>query len=201
MKLKCRSIAFAVAMLTAVILFFSTGCKPKQIITEKVITKVDSTAITSLKTELQRKAIEIEILKTDLERSRDEITRLASESSSHTINYDTTAPVDPQTGKYPILQEIITNTKSQLDRTIREIESLKQEHARKVDSLTMVSTDMELKVEKLTKENSEMKTKITPTTGFNFKLFFWGMIAGSAISLLIVFWKKLSKILSFLPII
>ena len=188
-------------MLTAVILFFSTGCKPKQIITEKVITKVDSTAITSLKTELQRKAIEIEILKTDLERSRDEITRLASESSSHTINYDTTAPLNPETGKYPIMQEIITNTKSQLDRTIKEMETLKQEHTSEVDSLTTISTDLEQKVEKLTKENSEMKTKITPTTGFNFKLFFCGMIAGSAISLLIVFRKKLSRILSFLPII
>lgn len=201
MKTNRKQIIWEIILTTAIITFLLTGCKPKQIITEKVVTKVDSTAITSLKSELQKKIIEIEFLKTDLERSRDEISRLASESSSHTINYDTTAPVNPETGKYPILQETITNTKSQLDRTIKEMESLKQEHTSEVDSLTTISTDLEQKVEKLTKENSEMKTKITPTTGFNFKLFFWGMIAGSVISLLIVFWKKLSKILSFLPII
>lgn len=173
------------------------GCKPKQIIIEKVITKVDSIAITSMKNELQKKVIEIEFLKTDIERSRDEISRLTSESSSHTINYDTTGPVNPETGKYPILQEIITNTKSQLDRMTKEMESLKQEHAKEVDSFITANTDLKIRVDKLTIENSELNKKITPTTGFNFKLFFCGIISGAGICLIIFFRKKLHNILSF----
>ncbi|HBB00751.1 MAG: hypothetical protein A2W86_11900 [Bacteroidetes bacterium GWD2_45_23] len=173
------------------------GCKPKQILTERTVTKVDSTAITSLKSELQKKIIEVETLKSDLERSRDEVSRLESESSSHTIIYDTTAQVIPETGKYPILQEIITTTKSQLDRTIKEMESLKQEHVKEMDSLTTVKTNLALRVEKLAYENRELKKKIIPMTGFNFKIFIWGMVLGAFITLIIFFRKKLQNILSF----
>lgn len=180
-----------------IFLFLLFSCKPKQIISERIVTKVDSTSVTLLNSELQKRLVEIEFLETELEHSRDEITRLTSESSSHTINYDTTAPVDPMTGKYPILQEIITTTKSQLDRTIKEMESLKQEHVKEVDSLTTVKTDLEQRVEKLAYENRELKKKIIPMTGFNFKIFIWGMILGAIITLIIFFRKKLHNILSF----
>lgn len=185
MKTNRKQIIWAIILTTAIITFLLTGCKPKQIITEKVVTKVDSTAITSLKTELQKKTIEIEFLKTDLDRSRDEITRLASESSSHTINYDTDAPVNPQTGKYPVLQEIITNTKSQLDRTIKEMETLKQEYNMELNNLESEKSNLTLTVETLRQENSELKKKITPTTGFNFRLFGFGFFAGIIIAVVV----------------
>lgn len=185
MKATKKQIIWAIILASAILIFLLTGCKPKQIITEKVVTKVDSTAVTSLKTELGKKDAEVDALKSELERTREEIIRLASESSSHTINYDTTAPVNPETGKYPILQETITNTKSQLDRTIKEMETLRQEYNRELNSLTTKNSNLELTVETLISKNQELKEKTTPATGFNFKLFFGGFIAGIIISVVV----------------
>jgi cell division protein FtsB len=157
-------------------LLFLVGCKPKQIITEKVMTTTDSTAVLSLKAELHAKEIQIENLKTDLKRIRDENIRLQSEASSHIINYDTTAPVDPQTGKYPIASETITQSKSQIDKTISEFEILNQKYNNQINKLAQENQNLEYTLEALKEENHSLKEKITPTTGFNFRLFFAGMI-------------------------
>ncbi|MDD2328818.1 MAG: hypothetical protein PHZ13_11000, partial [bacterium] len=82
----------ALLLLLLATLLFLVGCKPKQIITEKVVTTIDSSAVISLKNELHAKEIQIETLKTNFKRLSDENSRLLSEASSHTINYDTAAP-------------------------------------------------------------------------------------------------------------
>ena len=83
------------------IILLLIGCKPKQIIQERTVYKVDSTAVTSLKSELQKKTIELQVATTDLERTREQNIKLQSDVSQHEINYDTNAQVDPQTGYYP----------------------------------------------------------------------------------------------------
>lgn len=165
------------------ILLLLFSCKPKQIIQERIVTKVDSTAITDLKRDITRKDSLVESLMAQLERTRDEITRLESETSSHTIIYDTTAQVIPETGRYPILQEIITNTKSQLDKTIKEMELQRQEYNRELNHLERERSNLTLTVNELREENRDLKTKITPTTGFNFRLFFTGVITGMVLAL------------------
>lgn len=190
-----KEIIWFIILLSGIILFFATGCKPQHIITEKVVTKVDSTAVTSLKTELVKKDAEVDALKSELERTREEIIRLASESSSHTINYDTNAQVNPETGKYPILQEIITNTKSQLDRTIKEMESLRQEYNRELNSLTTKNSNLELTIKTLKNENIELKEKISPKTGFNFRLFFIGFFTGIVITVVVYLLFRYRKVI------
>ena len=167
--------------LPILILLLLIGCKPKQIITEKVVVKVDSTAISNLKRDIIRKDSLAESLMSQLERTRDEITRLESETSSHTIIYDTAAPVNPTTGKYPVLQEIITSTKSQLDKTIKEMELQRQEYNRELNHLEQERSNLTLTVNELREENRDLKTKVTPTTGFNFRLFFYGVATGIAV--------------------
>ncbi|MFA5540560.1 MAG: hypothetical protein WC984_02700 [Bacteroidales bacterium] len=183
-----------VVLLLFTTLLFLVGCKPKQIITEKVVTKIDSTAVISLKNELHAKEIQVENLKTDFKRLSDENTRLMSESSSHTINYDTAAPVDPYTGKYPIASETITQSKSLLEKTIKEFEILKQEYNNEIYKLTQENQNLEYTLETLKEENHSLKEKITPTTCFNFKLFFAGMIFGIVLILISIAFKN--KILS-----
>lgn len=165
-----------VVLLLFTTLLFLVGCKPKQIITEKVVTKIDSTAVISLKNELHSKEIQLENLQTDFKRLSDENTRLMSEASTHTVNYDTAAPVDPHTGKYPIASETITQTKSLLEKTIKEFEILQQEYNNEIYKLTRENQNLDYTLEALKEENHSLKEKITPTTGFNFKLFFVGMI-------------------------
>lgn len=183
-----------VVLLLIATLFFLVGCKPKQIITEKVVTTSDSSAVISLKNELHAKEIQIENLKTDFKRLSDENTRLLSEASSHTINYDTTASVDSHTGKYPIASETIAQSKSLLEKTIKEFEFLKQEYNNEIYKLTQEKQDLEYTLESLKNENRTLKEKITPTTGFYFKLFFAGVIFGIVLILIIIAFK--GKILS-----
>ena len=188
------NITAPVVLLLFTTLLFLVGCKPKQIITEKVVTTTDSSAVISLKNELHAKEIQVENLKTDFKRLSDENTRLMSEASSHTINYDTAAAVDPHTGKYPIASETITQSKSQIDKTIKEFEILKQEYDNEIYKLTRENQNLEYTLETLKEENHSLKEKITPTTGFNFKLFFAGVIFGIVLILIIIAFKD--KILS-----
>lgn len=192
--MKTNKKTWSVIILAAIVVFFS-GCKPKEIIAERVITKSDSTVITRLNNEITRQNKIIETLTAQLKRSREEISRLESESSSHKITYDTTGPVNPETGKYPIYEEIITDTRSKLSRTIKEMETMKEEYNREINDLEQVNSSLNITVEALKEENSELRKKVIPTTGFNFKLFLWGMIAGSALSLFIIFRKQLRKFL------
>ena len=183
-----------IVLLLFTTLLFLVGCKPKQIITEKVVSTTDSSAVISLKNELQTKEIQIENLKTDFKRLSDENTRLMSESSSHTINYDTAAPVDPHTGKYPIASETITQSKSLLEKMIKEFEILEQEYNNEIFKLTRENQNLDYTLEALKEENHSLKEKITPTSGFNFKLFFAGMIFGIVLILISIAFKN--KILS-----
>ena len=160
-----------------IILLIIIGCKPKQIIQEKVVTKIDSSQIITLKDELQKKTIEVELLKTDLERTRDENIRLQSEVSSHVINYDTGAQIKPD-GQYPIANETITQSKSIYENTIKQLEFLSQSYGKKVDSLITLNRNLQQSIELVTNENKSLSEKTTPTTGFNFRLFLIGVIVG-----------------------
>lgn len=166
------------------------GCKPQQIITEKTVTKIDSTSVSTLRNELQKKVVEIELLKTDLERTRDENTRLQSEASTHQINYDTDAPLKPD-GTYPIASETKTESKSLYEKTVKEYEKKLSAYERKTDSLTSTITDLRTDVKVLTNENTELKSKTTQTTGFNFRLFFIGVIVGMILIVVLIVLTKI----------
>jgi hypothetical protein len=86
--------------------------------------------------------------------------------------------VDPHTGKYPIASETITQNKSLLDKTISEFEILKQEYNNQINKFARKNQNLEYTLEALKEENLSLKEKITSTTGFNFRLFFAGMIFG-----------------------
>lgn len=183
-------LVWTVILLAILIVFLLTGCKPKQIIQERTVTKVDSTAIVSLKSELQKKTIEAEMLKTDLERFREENIRLRSDVSKHEIKYDTSAPLKPD-GQYPIASETKTQTKSLLEKEIRENEVLIAEYRKEVEDLSVKNSNLDLMVKSLKEENKELESKITPTTGFNFKLFLAGISTGMILVIVLGLFTKL----------
>ena len=176
------------------IILLLISCKPQQIITEKTITNVDSTAIWSLKNELYSKEIRIGVLESELKRSMEENVVLRNETSSHAINYDTAAQIDPQTGKYPIANETITETKSSLEKTVKEYETQITEYKKEVYNLNTYNANLELEVNTLLEENKDLKIKTTPTTGFNFRLFIVGVVIGLLFPFLIkLLFFKFSK--------
>ena len=94
-----RTAALFLLLLTA--LFFLVGCKTKHTISEKTITKTDSTAIWNLNDSLYKKETLITNMQSDLQRLRDENLRLLNETSTHQISYDTSAPVNPIPVNHP----------------------------------------------------------------------------------------------------
>lgn len=169
-----------------ILLLLLVGCKPKQIIQERVVTKVDSTAIVSLQQQVSARNIVIEMMRSEIEATREENVRLQGEVSKHEINYNTEAPVNPETGKYPIASEVITESRTMLEKSIKEFEILKQEYRKEAEALTQKNSNLELTVKELMEENKDLKAKITPTTGFNFRLFFTGI--GVGVVLMIALW-------------
>lgn len=169
-----------------ILLLLLVGCKPKQIIQERVVTKVDSTAVLSLQQQVSARNIVIEMMRSEIEATREENVRLQGEVSKHEINYNTEAPVNPETGKHPIASEVITESRTMLEKSIKEFEMLKQEYRKEAEALTQKNSNLELTIESLRDENRELTAKITPTTGFNFRLFFTGM--GVGVVLMIALW-------------
>ena len=77
------------AALVIAILQLLSGCKPNQLVTEKIVTKIDNTAVWNLEKELHKKELRVTLLETDLKRAKDENINLSSEISKHEIHYDT----------------------------------------------------------------------------------------------------------------
>ena len=172
-KEKRKQIIWAVILTSAIILFFATGCKPKQIVTEKVVTKVDSSAIISLQQQVSARNILIEIMNADLQTIREENVRLQGEVSKHEINYDTAAPLKPD-GTYPKASETITESRTTIEKKIEEFETLKQEYRREAESLTSKNEYLELTIKTLREENRDLKEKNYSNNRIQFSLVFLG---------------------------
>lgn len=164
------------------------SCKPKQVIHDKYITAIDSTAISTLNEALQHQLIENSKLKTALERTREENTRLSNEVLSHTINYDTAGTVDTTTGKYPIASETTTSNKSVLDRAIKEHQTQVQEYEREIKTLVQRNSNLQYQVEALKEIEKELKSKTTPA--FHFKSFLAGIVVGFIIMIALLIFLK-----------
>lgn len=185
MKLETKQKIWCIILTLGLILFFATGCKPKEILHIRTATIIDSTEVLRLRSEVSTLITENKTLKTDLERLREENIKLRSEVSKHEINYNTDAPLKPD-GYYPIASEVKTISKTEYEKTIKEHEKEIRELNKELQQTATKNINLEQTVEKLTEENKDLKSKTTPTTGFNFKLFLWGMVAGI---ILIIFVK------------
>ena len=179
-----RTTALILFLLTT--LLFLVGCKAKHTISEKTITKTDSTAIWNLNDSLYKKETLITNMQSDLQRLRDENLRLLNETSTHQISYDTFAPVNPQTGKPPIASESFTVSKSTFEQTKKEYETLLQTITIEYESLILQHRNLQLTVEKLINVNKQLSEK-TNSTGLNLKLFLFGLVAGVILSVIIYF--------------
>lgn len=192
MKTNKKQIAWAIILALFIVIFLATGCKPKQIIHERVVTKVDSTAVYSLQKDITAKNIVIENLQRDLQHTREENSKLMSEVSSKTTKYDTSKPIVPETGKPPVAEETVTESKTSLEKKLTETETENIELRRENTLLTTEKTNLGYKVDQLREENRELKSKTTPQAGFNFRLALWSLIIGAVLGILgyLFLWPK-----------
>ncbi len=191
LETKHKEIIWCIILSLGLIIFFATGCKPKQIIQERIVTKVDSTAVYSLQEQILSKNLSIENLQRELSKTREENSRLQEFIYKYEIYYDTSLPVIPETGKPPISAEITTESKRSLEKTIKELETINLEYRKEVEALSVKNSNLELTVESLKEENKELLDKTTPTTGFNFKLFLAGISTGMILIIVLGLFIKL----------
>ena len=141
------------------ILLLLVSCKPTQIITERVVT--DSTAVIYLQTELSKQREVNESLLSENVRIKTENVKLKSESSSHKIEYDTDGEVNKDTGEYPKKSEEKTETKSELDRAVKEIETLKKEHNIEIKSLENTISNLNAIIDSFSEKEPIVINKLT----------------------------------------
>lgn len=157
------------------ILLLLASCKPTQIITERVVT--DSTEIVNLTKQLQSKTDEVTTLKAEINKVREENTKLQSELTTHIINYDTTAIVNPD-GKYPIAQEVISTSKHILEKKLQENETIISEYKKEVENLMNENSVLEYKLKMMQEYESKIDTK-TPNQTSKLKYILWIIGAGA----------------------
>ena len=186
LETKHKEIIWCIILSLGLIIFFATGCKPKQIIQEKIITKVDSTAIFSLQEQILSKNISIEFLQRELNKSREENNKLQEFIYKYEVYYDTNLPVLVETGKPPISSEVITESKRFLENTIKELETINLEYRNEVNSLSLKNSNLELTVKALKEENRILKEKVIPTGGSKFSSFLWGIVIGAVLFLVVL---------------
>lgn len=151
--LAALQIAFVVALLLLV------GCKPRQVITERIVTRTDSAALQEWRDSLLLKEREISFLRTVVNRAREEIIHLGSVTRQHRIQYDTTLSVDSATGRPPVASETITFTRSRLEKMTGDDETRQEEWSGVRESFAGEHRQQSLSVEKQTHEEKEWAEK------------------------------------------
>lgn len=178
--LEALKIAFVAFVAVLLLPSGLAGCKPGRVVTERIVTRTDSSAVQMLSDSLYRKEAQIAFLQADVKRARAENIRLRSETRRYEIQYDTTAPVDTVTGKQRVLREIITSTGIRYGKVTEEAEERHEEMFAARENFAVEDRNRVLTVDKQTREDRALKEKTT-TLRFNYKLFLAGVVAGMVI--------------------
>lgn len=179
-KNNIAQLSLTVIMILYFLFFLFTSCKPREIIIDRTVYRVDSTAVWKLQIELSQKTLINQQLTTEIERVRNENISLKNEIYKYEIYYDTSQPTNPDTGKPPISSEITTLAKSELEKSLQEKETIIQELKSELEYLVQMNEDKNIEIEVLKQENKDIKTKASQS--FNFKSFLWGVLAGIIIN-------------------
>lgn len=171
-----KQLHFKILILISLSLIF--GCKPNQIVTEKIYSQIDSSAVTIYKNEISQKEALIASLQSDLNRFKEESLHMKSEMLKLEIYYDTNAPIDTITKKLPVSSEIITINNNWLQNSIKEKEILLKEANIENVSLATKYKKLQLTVEAIKKEKRILKEKTDSFSCFNYKIFSAGIIVG-----------------------
>jgi predicted DNA-binding ribbon-helix-helix protein len=165
------------------LLFAGWGCKPARVVTGRVVTRVDSTAVHALMDSLYHQTRQVTSLQSSLKQAREENTRLTGTTRQHVIRYDTTAPADTLTGKHPVLREVITTTSSRYEKTVEDEATRQAVGAASRESLTLEQRSQASAVEKHAREDRSFTGK-TASSRFNLKLFLAGVAAGLSLGII-----------------
>lgn len=170
-----RNNFFLIIVVMTTCMFLQTGCKPKRIIAERVVSQTDSFSVLQLKDSLYIKEIQLAIMESDLKRARAENINLKSETSRYEVSYDTNTKVDSFTNRAAVISEVFTINKNLYEQSVREQEILLREVRVENESLRKNNIDLQM-IE---------KRETSSETGFVQRSFNAGFIVGMLLVLLL----------------
>ena len=135
------------------------GCKPAQVVTERVLIKSDSTAVLELKEETEFKGNKIMMLESELKQIKEDVFNESNYQHKHEIFYDTTSIIDSLTGKFPISSEIIFENSFIVERKQREYLNQLENTNIEIAELITINSDLKQTVERLQDEKRSVETK------------------------------------------
>ena len=169
------------AVIVSVLLLFVVGCKPGQIVSERLATKTKDSVVLELRDSLHAKQNELSLVSAKLERLRLESINLSNETHRHELYYDTYALPDSATGMYPLASEIITSNSSRLYKAVEDYEILLKEAEREINTLTTKNSNLQMHIESLTNEDYRLEEEPKWGLGMSFKLWVIGIVVVSLI--------------------
>ncbi|MDD4778057.1 MAG: hypothetical protein PHV53_07190 [Fermentimonas sp.] len=193
MKLRIIQVNTLITVFAVCSLIFSLGCKPQRVVSEKVITHSDSSAVLLLKDSLHKKDLLIANLKSDLKLIKTENINLQNETATYQINYDTSTPTDSISNRPAVISEVFTVSKSIYDKSIKEYQMLLQEASIEIDGLTTANSNLKQVVSNLQDEKSEYLSESDQKGWFGGKAKFIPHIATLLIFLTIIVSTNISK--------
>ena len=152
------------------LLFVLGGCKPKQLVNEHVVNKLDSSAIWQLNDSIQIKEWQMSVLKSHLNRFIEDNFNLVSEMWKREIYYDTNAAIDSVSGRHPVLGEIVTTNIITLENSLKNHEALIKEDSIVKINVSKANRNIELKVEKVIDKNKTIESKRFHKTSWKYIL-------------------------------
>ena len=135
------------------------GCKPKQLVSEQYVAKMDSSVVLQMNDSVQINERQLSVLKTHLNLFIEDNLKLEGKTLKKEIYYDTGAPIDSVSGKHPILKEIFTTNIIRYDESHKDYEVMLVEDSTEKVSISTQITNISHKVEKVIDENKSVKTK------------------------------------------
>lgn len=157
-------------------LMLFVSCVPKKMVNERVITVKDSTAVWELKDSLKIEDEQLWVLASEVTRNKESETNLESETLKKEIYYDTKAPIDSVSGKYPIKSEITTTNNIVLNKYIKDYEmQIHRDSIEKAKLITM-NNNLELAVERMIDENKYIKYEPVKRLSLLYVLIVMGLV-------------------------
>ena len=154
-----RRFLAALRMAMVFTLLLVMGCKSGRVVTEKIVSRTDSTAVQEWRDSLWRQERENALLQTAMHRVREEMTHLGGVMRQHHIQYDTTLPADSITGKPPVASETLTCTRLHYGTAVEDEERRHGEWVGERESIAMEQRVKTLAVEKQLREEDERVEK------------------------------------------
>lgn len=179
-----RKFLTAIKVALMVVVMLVAGCMPSKTVTQRGGAQTDRSAVSVTADSLWRTESMAALLAKEVKRTRGERLAFRSEARIRDIYYDTTAPLDSASGRYPVAREVVATIGSRYGRQVEEeaTGSAGAKIIRQAESHESRAQHVDVKVK--TKQDEVLKENIELPRP-QFSLLVIGVVLGLIIALIV----------------